>query len=1593
MTARWYDEPLAALFSSLRERRDADEWPRESAAAQAFKSEVEGARDSLLKSRRSAYLRDTGYNARTYSSHSRRADWQKTRLYRDLTEARENQVCDLAVLRRLCFFYFYDNELRRGRLSVTMAANGRPVQGIRATSTRPLLNAAHDDDEPIEKASDEVCCVRKDDIQQVLRDAGESSEQARVSTDSDGSHVEIEDVLACQDAVSRLYAWSDNLLTDFFNNVHRRRDAREWHEMQARVEHFRAETKGARESLLKSRRTALLNGAEYDGSTYASEKSWPTWTDTPLYADVQEATLHDPCEPVVLLRLCFFHFYDKEHRRCRLRQGMSVYHTSEELVDAMAVSYENRVSGAGTLRANEVTRQQAAVEFENRRINLGHRLLQGATTQVEQLVPGHALDLFGPITRQQAQRQRETARAQAHQDEAPILVHKARDRIRERTAADIIRATHRANQRATAHAEEMRRTRDEAAGYTDATEGSDDDDNSLLAESTFQHIFQEDASARDEVPDATSLNLGTSELPPTTMMDTTQTLSRVEQEHEETRRECEDEETFAWTRDPRKVRESLNKPAAYLHASVPLEFPKHLVQPGDKPFDPKFYQPYLDLSSNVRAYAANAAESRFLWFEECACCGEMLEDKKKASPLDEVRRLYDLNPLRTRLEKFILAVMEAINWSAPAPYERRRLARPPSRRSDRRRRRHPRRRPRRRRRRRRGRGRRRRHRGGGPQPHGRLSRRTRCLRRHPLRRPRKQSPLPQAPLHLRHALTKNLLPPLLDKPPHRTAPTTPAPPSTAAPRHLSPSRRREPRDAAHAHARASPPRPNRPTPTPTARASFFTTHLATYHFFYSVTGVPPSWGPRFVGGGPHITQPGHTTWERVVRAKVRREDRMESVGMELSSLDFTPMALLEEDLGSPERSSRLRGVRGMKDVAAVIGDEKTRIELMPVVHAHIAHEQDDEVLHELARILGDFFFEVGGFEHVALLYAPLGDLARVEETVVHTCATASLIKVINATGVSSRTNFCSCSQNERSVGDLALDVLGQLSGVHASSVILPDAVAAAASSPITSVVGLGAKISAARILAPIIRMLIRRAHRHDKLGLVHEITRKLASDDSPAVRRAVAAELGSIAMAVGSPQDFAHDLADVVWSLLRDEHETVRVMGITTLSKEILSSMPSTAEAWNEATRDLRRHDLSVDKSVNMRDEIASGDTNDGDNDEETLARHKDCSSGDEVLSEPTVILVAESCEDSSWRVREALAQCFDGYLVHYSRLSSAIQGVDHLLTLFSHLFLDREVEVRVAAYHAMNRVAAASRNEFARHAHCVPYSCRGADPGEHPRVRIAAAKALTRLLATLSPLKEVTREEIGTTPGWAQDDTAQRSVFAILDNHLFVAEHVDVLLATLGELKFVVPFLIDDAAQRVSRLIESTNHENWRVRRAISSTLPAIASKRGRDFFETRLLEGYIRSFQDRVCEVRMSAVEALASLWEISLIGESTNQPTYDADWLMEKIGKRLSELYLTMSYYVYRITIVKAFEKLAANPRLADNHMETIVLFLSDAARDEVPNVRFTALTALKTAAARANDRLVINIIKPIFSELLSSDSDPDVKLIVRTANVLV
>jgi len=92
------------------------------------------------------------------------------------------------------------------------------------------------------------------------------------------------------------------------------------------------------------------------------------------------------------------------------------------------------------------------------------------------------------------------------------------------------------------------------------------------------------------------------------------------------------------------------------------------------------------------------------------------------------------------------------------------------------------------------------------------------------------------------------------------------------------------------------------------------------------------------------------------------------------------ISLLMDEMKSEDTEARIATMRKLRTVAAALGPERTRRELIPFLNEQV--EDDDEVLLVMAEELGGCVDLVGGPAEAVVLMGPLGALATVEETVV-----------------------------------------------------------------------------------------------------------------------------------------------------------------------------------------------------------------------------------------------------------------------------------------------------------------------------------------------------------------------------------------------------------------------------------------------------------------------------------------------------------------------------------------------------------------------------------------------------------------------------------
>jgi len=414
--------------------------------------------------------------------------------------------------------------------------------------------------------------------------------------------------------------------------------------------------------------------------------------------------------------------------------------------------------------------------------------------------------------------------------------------------------------------------------------------------------------------------------------------------------------------------------------------------------------------------------------------------------------------------------------------------------------------------------------------------------------------------------------------------------------------------------------------------------------------------------------------------------------------------------------------------------------------------------------------------------------------------------------------------------------------------------------------GFGSKCSAAALCAPILAFLARCSDRDDDKNKVRKVFRGVCEDDAPLVRRAAAGKLAEVCASIDGPQDFATSLTPSITKLLEDELDAVRVVAVSQLGAVLREEKcRAGSEAWSRTIQ----QDLESD--------------------------------GEQAWysTQPAARVVHAAHSDTSWRVREAVAKSFDGYCAYLSAQADAESVAPGLLDAFASLLDDGEVEVRAAAFQSCVAVAKLLPKHFAASEGVMASTCGGADNRVEFKVRLAAAGALARLLGALAPVN-------------GAPQTAQDTIFRTVDARLFSDEHVEVALATLSALADVVPFLNEEAAERVASLCAANPvSDNWRVRRALLNALPALAQARCKKAFEEQLVQGLVERFRDRTAEVRKAAVTILAKLRDLPEDPSDGNEMCsvvdgprlFDGDWLMSNVGSKLESGYGDLEKYLHR------------------------------------------------------------------------------------------
>ena len=214
--------------------------------------------------------------------------------------------------------------------------------------------------------------------------------------------------------------------------------------------------------------------------------------------------------------------------------------------------------------------------------------------------------------------------------------------------------------------------------------------------------------------------------------------------------------------------------------------------------------------------------------------------------------------------------------------------------------------------------------------------------------------------------------------------------------------------------------------------------------------------------------------------------------------DLYQIALLIDQLKHDDIQLRVNASNSLCRIAAALGPERTRDELVPFLND--TTDDEDEVLLVIAQKLGDLRMCVGGAEHVHCLLEPLQLLAMVEESSVRTATIKSLEQVS-----------------------------GTMSDEHLAKSYIPFVLDMANKDWFT------ARISAAALFAGIYPRVPEASRRNFRSTFL-----KLCMDESPSVRRSALIYMGAVAEQA-SAQEVATEFLGVFTALANDQQDSVRI--------------------------------------------------------------------------------------------------------------------------------------------------------------------------------------------------------------------------------------------------------------------------------------------------------------------------------------------------------------------------------------------------------------------------------------------------------------------
>ncbi|CAH8861100.1 unnamed protein product [Trichobilharzia szidati] len=688
-----------------------------------------------------------------------------------------------------------------------------------------------------------------------------------------------------------------------------------------------------------------------------------------------------------------------------------------------------------------------------------------------------------------------------------------------------------------------------------------------------------------------------------------------------------------------------------------------------------------------------------------------------------------------------------------------------------------------------------------------------------------------------------------------------------------------------------------------------------------------------------------------------------------------PIGVLIEELRGEDLQVRLQSIRKIATIALALGPEKTRSQLIPFLTETIYDE--DEVLLALAEQLGTLVPYVGGPEYAHSLLPPLESLAAVEETVVRDKAVEALRKLAPDHTTDSIENYFNPLLHRLANGDW---FTSRTSACALFSVVYPR---------------------------------VRSSERWELLDFL----RRLARDETPMVRRAVAARLGELALAMcggslkqptangekSNDSDSKSNSVDTTTSSSAESNKSTSELSSPVEHDKNGDQTPPINDAPKEDSVKTAGDDYSTNVKTNeeqssfimnpihQNDDYTLDPENERNNiltvlvpifirlvaDEQESVRLMAVESvvqlaqalGPEESEEYLIDLIQQATTDKSWRVRCVVADKFtDIQLAMGQRVSR-----ERLVPFFMKLLHDEEAEVRA--------FAAGKVKSFAR---CL----LGLPVNESNTSTTTTTTTTNATVTTTSSSKE--QPTTSNENKMDIDDKLDNEVTGIASKDEIIMQQLlpaiksltsesntHVKSALAGAILGLAPLV--GKASTIEHLLPiflaQLNDDNPEVRLNVISNLEQVNSVIGIDHLETSLLPAIVQLAEDPKWRVRLAIIEYMP------LLAEQLG---------LEFFGNQLTELclsWLVDQVYAIREAAVENLVRLCIKfgPEWASNFYIPKIIHLS---RDENYLHRMICLQSIISLCKVVSPTICCQYLLPTVLSM-HTDNVPNVRFKVAQA----